>query len=336
MESAKIIRPFSQSANVKNRDRSRRLELALLDFGADHSFKKAVEKIYRHYGVKVAENTTRLDVYKHAKIMQETNYALSGEQSVEAETIIGEIDGGHIPTVRKKDPLFIGDQRKNRIHEWREARLTLAYVKGTIYPLYSAKIGLPNEIGDMFEQTINRAGRGEKTKIHCVGDGALWIAEQVKEKFGDDAYYMLDFYHASEYIAAAAKCCSTDSPEQWRRTQQENLMIGNVKILFDELSLHAAACTLSENCPGLKCYNYLVKREKQLDYKTAIASDLPIGSGKIESGIRSVVHERLKKSGSWWNIDNAQSMLHLRAVVANRRLDAYGQDLRHSTFRAFS
>src|SRR5579863_6351947 len=78
LQSAETIRPFSLSANVKCRGRSRRLELVLLDFGADHAFKKAVEKVYRHYGVKVAENTTRLDVYKHATTMQKADYALSG------------------------------------------------------------------------------------------------------------------------------------------------------------------------------------------------------------------------------------------------------------------
>jgi hypothetical protein len=160
----------------------------LLDFGADHSFKKAVEKVHRHYGVKIAEDTTRLDVYKHAAAMQEADYALSGKPLPEAKVIIGEIDGGHIPTVKKKDQLFMGDQRKNREHEWREARLTLAYPKGTVDPIYSANVGMPDEIGSMFKTTIDRAGRGEKTKIHCVGDGAPWIAEQVVVKFGADGY----------------------------------------------------------------------------------------------------------------------------------------------------
>jgi len=82
--------------------------------------------------------------------------------------------------------------------------------------------------------------------------------------------------------------------------------------------------------------SYLIKRTKQLDYKSAIEAGLPIGSGKIEGGIRSVFHERMKKSGGWWKVENARKMIHLRTVFANKRYDAYGADLRAGTFRSFS
>jgi hypothetical protein len=32
---------------------------------------------------------------------------------------------------------------------------------------------------------------------------------------------------------------------------------------------------------------------------------LPIGSGEIESGNRSVLHARLKLGGAWWKAENA-------------------------------
>jgi hypothetical protein len=305
-----------------------------LDFGSEHSFKKAVQKIKRHYGVEICESTSRLDTYKHAETMQVTDYALSGKPTSEVATIITQVDGGMIPTVKQKDPLFTGDQRKNRSYEWREARLALAYAKGKVDPIYSARVDTPDKIGDMVEATVNRVGRGNETKIHCVGDGAPWIAEQIDNKFGADAYYMLDFFHAFQYVSAAAKCCSPDAPEQWLKIQKNNLKSSNSAALLSELNSHIPQCNLNQNCPAFKCHEYLIKRTKQLDYKAAIAADLPIGSGKIEGGIRSVLHERLKKSGTWWKLENAQKVIYLRTVVANHKLDAYGTDLRSGFFRS--
>jgi hypothetical protein len=52
---------------------------------------------------------------------------------------------------------------------------------------------------------------------------------------------------------------------------------------------------------------------------------LPIGSGEIESGNRSVVQERLKISGAWWAEENARKMLALRVARANGEWPAYWQ-----------
>ena len=37
----------------------------------------------------------------------------------------------------------------------------------------------------------------------AVGDGAPWIADQVKEQFGAQGNYLLDFYQVCDYLAAA-------------------------------------------------------------------------------------------------------------------------------------
>lgn len=336
MQNGETIRPFSDAAQVSCRGRSRRLELALIDFGAEHSFNKAIEKLKRHYDVEVCESTTRLDVYKHAEAMRTADYALSGKPTKEVKIIVLQVDGGMLPTVQKKDPLFTGDQRKNRQYEWRETRLVVAYENGEVDPIYSAKMGTPEEIGAMMEATVNRVGRGVDTKIHGIGDGATWIAEQVDEKFGADASYLLDSYHVAQYLSAAAKCCAPESPEQWTKMQKNNLRANNSSTLFSELKAHIPQCSLTKDCPALKCHEYLIKRTTQLNYKAAIGANLPIGSGKVEGGIRSVLQERLKKSGSWWKVENVQKMAHLRTVVANKRLDAYGKDLRSGAIRPLS
>jgi hypothetical protein len=54
-----------------------------------------------------------------------------------------------------------------------------------------------------------------------VGDGAPWVANQMALRFGEAGYYLIDFYHLCEYLAAAAKRCDADS-RAWLAQQRKN------------------------------------------------------------------------------------------------------------------
>lgn len=166
----------------------------------------------------------------------------------------------------------------------------------------------------------------EKTKVHAVGDGAPWICEQVEKQFGGQATYMLDFYHVSEYLAAAAKCCNSKDVDGWVRIQQDLLKANKASLVIEELKKHIdLLCSFAAECSANKCYSYLIRRTNQLNYKNAIDLDLPIGSGEIESAHRYVVQKRLKISGAWWKHNNAQAMLALRVKRANYEWTPYWQ-----------
>ena len=79
----------------------------------------------------------------------------------------------------------------------------------------------------------------------------------------------------------------------------------------------------TNQAPVRACYRYLSNRTGQLDYKTALENDWPIGSGEIESAHRYIIQERLKLPGAWWKAANADSMLALRIVRANELWDDY-------------
>ena len=76
------------------------------------------------------------------------------------------------------------------------------------------------------------------------------------------------------------------------------------------------------------CHRYLSRRQDQLNYPDALANDLPIGSGEIESAHRYIVQKRLKLPGSWWCAANADHMLALRLNRANRQWDSYWNQAR--------
>ncbi len=58
-------------------------------------------------------------------------------------------------------------------------------------------------------------------------------------------------------------------------------------------------------------------REGQFNYKESLEKKLPIGSGKIESTNRALVQARIKLPGAWWLPENAENIVHLRALREN-------------------
>ncbi|MHB8167877.1 MAG: ISKra4-like element ISTvi1 family transposase, partial [Sulfuricella sp.] len=61
-----------------------------------------------------------------------------------------------------------------------------------------------------------------------------------------------------------------------------------------------SAPVADSEAPVRQCHRYLNHRVDQLDYQNALARELPIGSGEIESAHRHIVQRRLKLPGAWW------------------------------------
>ena len=159
-----------------------------------------------------------------------------------------------------------------------------------------------------------------------VGDGAPWIAHQIKERFGAQSSYLVDFFHVCDYLSAAAQAIHSEVPAQqlWLQTQKERLKTQGLGPLLNELHANLEPVAMAEElAPIRRCHRYLSHRQDQLDYEGAIRQDLPIGSGEIESAHRYVVQKRLKLPGSWWTPENAEHMLALRVSRLNGEWQSY-------------
>ena len=66
-----------------------------------------------------------------------------------------------------------------------------------------------------------------------------------------------------------------------------------------------------------------MRRTHQLHYDEAIKNYLPIGSGEIESAHRYIIQNRVKITGAWWLIDNAESMINLNIHGVNNNWEDY-------------
>jgi hypothetical protein len=322
-----LIRPFSQSAEVITSGYSQPLQRRLTDFGADESFAKVPEKMKEHYGISVPLHSPRTITEKHAKKIHEIEWLNNVFPKEGKEYIIAETDGSMIPIVTIADKTTDeepSDGRKRRKVGWNEARLTLAHPLGSVTPIFAATMGGPEEAGDQLLNCAILAGGGEKSKLHCVGDGAPWIAEQVNRVFSDQGTYLIDFMHLCEYLASASSSCCPHDSLAWLDQHKQLMKEGNVLAVVEALEPHIEPQSTSEkNAPVRKCHRYITNRLEQFDYKRALEADLPIGSGEIESAHRYIIQKRIKLAGAWWRETNAQDMLALRTLRANGGWDDY-------------
>jgi hypothetical protein len=188
-----------------------------------------------------------------------------------------------------------------------------------------ASLGDAQASGEQWPALAKACGFGQRSRLHAVGDGAPWIAEQVERHFGRQATYLVDFFHVCEHLAPVAAYAGGDA-SAWLETQKHRLRANDWPAVLDALAPWIEPAD-RDTTPARDADRYLRARSHQLNYRDALAADLPIGSGEIESAHRSVVQHRLKQPGAWWRPHNAQAMLDLCCLRHNDQWDRYWQSL---------
>jgi len=283
----------------------------MTDFGAEESFARAAVRVAEHYGIKLASSALRRITYRHARKIAAVQPVAPAQP---AKTLITQIDGSMIPIV---EPGGEGDRRKGKSLLWSEARLCCARAEDQVRRVYGATLGTLETVSLLWAHTARQGGLGQTSYVHGIGDGAPWIAEKFQENFGGQGKYLIDFYHVSEYLGAAAlKIAGPKKATRWLRKQKTRLLTGEVRKILRSLEPHREPCGAVET-PVADAARYLRQRLEHLHYGPARAAGLPIGSGEVESAHRHVIQKRLKLAGAWWKHTNAQTMLHLRVARAN-------------------
>lgn len=324
------MRAFSAAAQVRCRGYSLGLERVLTDFGAEVAFAQVPAKLREHYGIEVSVSAVGEVSERHGAALQSEVSALVPRLPASGvRQALAEMDGSMVPIVQIA--AGVGDGRRRRQVCWQEARLCLAGVPASRKRFYGATMGSVEQAGRAWKAAAVRASVGRSTQVHCVSDGAAWIIKQAREQFGSQATYLVDFYHVPAYLAAAAPAVAPRTARSWLDQQQERLKVNQVELVLAQLAPCVEAASVADSeAPVRACVRYLKNHMEHLDYQSALAAGLPIGSGEIESGHRSVIQSRLKISGAWWRVENAEKLLALRVARANGEWESYWQQQRQA------
>jgi len=154
-----------------------------------------------------------------------------------------------------------------------------------------------------------------QSELVFIADGAKWIWNWI-ESIYPEAVQILDFYHAKEHACefAALQFKDPKARHQWIDQAQDWLMKDQLDLLIEEINQLKPINQLAARARE-KLLGYYWNHYHRMQYQSFQEKGLLIGSGPIESAHRTVIQQRLKRSGQRWITTNAQKVCNLR--VAN-------------------
>ena len=154
-----------------------------------------------------------------------------------------------------------------------------------------------------------------------LGDGAEWIWNLVREHY-PEAIQIVDWFHATEYIAPVAQAAFSDEAQHttWTHRVRSALWEGDLDRVIRAFQEYVAHPRAGE--AAAKAVTYFTNNRHRMDYPTFRARGYQIGSGTIESGCKRIATQRLKVAGAIWNEENATKTAKARGALLSAQWEA--------------
>jgi hypothetical protein len=133
---------------------------------------------------------------------------------------------------------------------------------------------------------------------------------------------VLDFYHAVDHLSAALGAAYGEStPKYHERLTTLGDVLRDAPQGADRVI--EALCRLRRHYPRRqaihKAVAYFREHRHRMRYGDLRARLLPIGSGVVEAACKTLVSQRLKRSGMRWRVPGGQAILTFRALCQSER-----------------
>ena len=140
---------------------------------------------------------------------------------------------------------------------------------------------------------------------------------------------LLDFYHLSEHVgAAAAKTLGAESElaKQWLAKVLHTLRHEGYAPFFQQLLDWRSPLRGGKRKAADELINYVASRQEMIVYEKCDSHGWDVGSGPMES-MCGVTTDRIKGRGRRWDLKNAEAMMALEALYQSTGLwDRYWQN----------
>ena len=135
---------------------------------------------------------------------------------------------------------------------------------------------------------------------------------------------VIDFYHAAEHLKDALDAAYGENTPQARarfETYRHILLEvahGVEKVI--RALVYLRGCHPQRKVLSL-AVSYFRRHRARMQYATVQAAGLPIGSGVVEAACKTLVTQRLKRSGMRWRHAGGQAILTLRSLLQSGRFE---------------
>jgi hypothetical protein len=180
---------------------------------------------------------------------------------------------------------------------------------------YTSYIGyIENFIPLLYGCAIRNGYNRFKTTV-IISDGATWLRNMAKDYF-PDALHILNFFYLYENIYTFCKLYFKKHDllaKEWSQTICDKIKAGKLNEILLKIKKIAEKYSIKPNL-----YTYICNNINNINYPDYLDKGYFIGSGAIESGNKNVLQSRLKRAGQRWNIETAQNMVTLRAIMESQ------------------
>jgi len=182
-----------------------------------------------------------------------------------------------------------------------------------------------------FEEEIKSADPDPSVTKLVITDAHKSISGYLKGNPVFDGYQrIIDFFHASEHLSLMAEAIhgkSSAKASDWYKKYRDilkNQEHGVKKLIRSvEYYLESQSYNKTREKETRKHLGYFKKHKKFMQYADYAKKGWPIGSGVIEAACKSVVKQRMCRSGQRWSIKGGQAILNLRAIVKSDRWEGF-------------
>ena len=147
----------------------------------------------------------------------------------------------------------------------------------------------------------------------------------------------IDFWHATEYLAAYAQEVypAREKRKEWMDKTCHNLkhVHHGADQILEQMQKYANKHSITDKWnPITKAITYFTNNKDKMAYSQNLDKGLPIGSGVVEAGCKTLVKQRFSKSGCKWTRNTMDRILLARSLILTdgrweqfwNKIDRYG------------
>ncbi len=184
------------------------------------------------------------------------------------------------------------------------------------------------------ERELTRRGFFLAERQAFIGDGAPWIWN-LAAMIAPEAIQIVDLFHAEEHLSLLAGDIfgpGSDLARKWAEERRLDLNSGNLDAVLTAISRHMSRSG-EIGKKAAREFGYFDTNRQRMKYDYFRSLGLCVGSGVVEGGCKSVIVQRLKRSGMFWSVRGANAIIALRCSLLSDRFDEFWTRYRINNFR---
>jgi len=289
------------------------------------SFETAAEILREHDGIELSAKQVRiLSESEGQRVVEEwraeveafrrRELSFAGPEAV--ELLVVTADGGRVQTRQRQEGSAWREDKVGGVYD-AIPRKDSAAASADHYEgakagtkTYVASLSTWEEFGWMLCVEAWRRGYERAKQKLFISDGAVAL-RTLRQAHFPDALFILDWYHATEHLADAAKAAFAEDMEAyraWYQTLKDHLWQGDVEAILGALQKESGRVgppgpKEADSSPRVVLHRnqgYFADNREGINYPKFRAEGWPIGSGIAEGAVKQF-GMRLKGTEKFWN-----------------------------------